>query len=74
MKNQLMMNGADVQLARLTKMGDPLEKIKAAIDWELFRRPICKRIRKKNQPLTEEQKASNREKAKVCARVEHVLT
>jgi len=41
-----MMYGADVQLERLTKLGDPLQKLNEAIDWEVFREPIHKRIRK----------------------------
>ena len=41
-----MMYGADVQLERLTKLGDPLEKLNDVIDWEVFRQPILKRIRK----------------------------
>ena len=43
-----MINGADTQLDRLTKLGDPLEKLNAAIDWEIFRKPIRKRIRKED--------------------------
>ena len=46
MSKQIILNGGDVQLERLTKLGDPLEGIKAAIDWEIFREPIVKRIRK----------------------------
>ena len=46
MKKQLMLYGADTQLERLSKLGDPPEKINAAIDWEMFRTPIVKRIRK----------------------------
>ena len=48
MGNQVIMFGADVQLARLTKLGDPLEKRNAAVDWEIFRVPIRKRIRKED--------------------------
>ena len=48
MKKQLMLYGAEVQLERLTKLGDPLEKIKGAIDWDIFRGPIKKRIRKED--------------------------
>jgi len=48
MNKQIMINGADKQLDRLTKLGDPLERINAAIDWELFRAPIRKRIRKED--------------------------
>jgi len=43
---QLIMNGADVQLGRLSKLGDPLEKINETIDWECFRYSIRKRVRK----------------------------
>jgi hypothetical protein len=46
MGKQMMMYGADTQLERLTKLGDPLEKINAAIDWEIFRAPIRRRVRK----------------------------
>ena len=45
MSKQIMLNGADIQLERLTKLGDPLEGINAAIDWEIFRAPIVKKIR-----------------------------
>ena len=48
MGNQLILNGADIQLERLTKLGDPLEKVNAAIDWEIFRAPIRKRVRKED--------------------------
>ena len=48
MGKQLMLNGADIQLDRLTKLGDPLEKVNAAIDWEIFRGPIRKRVRKED--------------------------
>jgi len=48
MGKQIIMFGADVQLDRLSKLGDPLEKINAAIDWEIFRAPICKKIRKED--------------------------
>jgi len=40
------MYGANTQLERLTKMGDPLEKINNTINWEIFREPIERRIRK----------------------------
>lgn len=46
MGKQLMMYGADEQLKRLSKLGDPLEKLNAAINWEIFREPIRNRIRK----------------------------
>jgi IS5 family transposase len=46
MGKQMMMYGADTQLERLTKLGNPLEKINAAIDWEIFRAPIRRRVRK----------------------------
>jgi IS5 family transposase len=42
------MYGADVQLERLSKLGDPLEKLNNAIDWEMFRVPIRKRVRKED--------------------------
>ena len=47
-QKQIMLNGADIQLERLTKLGDPLEGINAAIDWEIFRAPIVNRIRKED--------------------------
>ncbi|MDR3020261.1 MAG: IS5 family transposase [Treponema sp.] len=55
------MYGADLQLERLSKLGDPLEKLNAAIDWEIFRKPIYRRIRKENyakggRPPTDEVK------------------
>jgi len=46
MQKQIMMNGADVQLERLSKLGDPLERINETIDWEIFRHSICERVRK----------------------------
>lgn len=46
MLKQIQMFGADTQLERLTKLGDPLEKINAIIDWEMFRPVIEKRTRK----------------------------
>ena len=48
MGKQLMMFGAEVQLERISKLGDPLEKINAAINWEIFRATIRKRIRKED--------------------------
>jgi IS5 family transposase len=44
-QKQLMMYGADVQLERLSKLGDPLERLNSAINWELFRTLIKKRVR-----------------------------
>jgi len=46
MGKQIHLNGAEVQLERLSKLGDPLERIEATIDWEMFRAPIRKRVRK----------------------------
>ena len=46
MCKQLIMNGSDTQLERLSKLGDPLERINATIDWEIFRYSIRKRVRK----------------------------
>ena len=56
---QMLIFGADVQLSRLSKLGDPLERIAQAIDWEIFRAPIVKRIRqdeysKGGRPPTDE--------------------
>ncbi len=43
---QIHLNGAETQLERLSKLGDPLEKINKKINWEIFRRPIEEAIRK----------------------------
>ena len=43
---QLILNGADIQLTRLSKLGDPLEKLDAAINWEIFRCKLWKMTRK----------------------------
>ena len=48
MGKQLMINGADIQLDRLSKMGDPLEKINAVINWGIFRHILTKRTRKED--------------------------
>ena len=42
----MIMFGADLQLERISKLGDPLEKLNMAIDWEMFRATIRKRVRK----------------------------
>ena len=44
--NQMHLIGSETQLERVTKLGDPLIKINAAIDWEMFREPIESAIRK----------------------------
>ena len=44
----MMIYGAEIQSERLTKPGDPPEKIDAAIDREIFREPIVRRIRKED--------------------------
>jgi len=46
MGKQMIMFGADLQLERISKLGDPLEKLNMAIDWEMFRATIRKRVRK----------------------------
>jgi len=46
LEKQILLLGAEVQLDRLSKLGDPLEKINISIDWEIFRAPIRKKIRK----------------------------
>jgi len=51
MLKQIMLDGAEIQLARLSKMGDSLEKINKLIDWEIFRSPIVNRIRKADYSL-----------------------
>jgi hypothetical protein len=43
---EINMFGNDIQLRKLTRLGDPLEKINKTIDWEIFRKPIGKAIRK----------------------------
>ena len=48
MMKQMILFGQDIQLNRLSKLGDPLEKLNAAIDWEIFRTPIYNRVRKKD--------------------------
>jgi len=40
--------GVEIQLEKLTKMGDQLIAMKDLIDWEMFRAPIEKAIRKPN--------------------------
>jgi len=46
MMKQIHLNGAETQLERLSKLGDPLEKINKKINWEIFRNPIEDAIRK----------------------------
>ena len=48
MKKQRMMFGAEIQLERITKLGDPLEKVNRTIDWEVFRETIRRRVRKED--------------------------
>ena len=48
MSGQMMLFGGEIQLQRLTKLGDPLEKMNTAIDWEIFRPIIRARVRKEN--------------------------
>ena len=48
MAKQMILFGADVQLERLSKLGDPLENINEAINWEIFRKPIEKRVQKED--------------------------
>jgi IS5 family transposase len=43
---QLKLYGMETQLGRLTRLGDPLEKINKLIDWEMFREQIEAAIRK----------------------------
>jgi IS5 family transposase len=45
MGKQVNLFGGETQLKRLSKLGDPLEKVGKAIDWEMFR-PLLKQIRK----------------------------
>jgi len=46
MGKQMVFEGAEIQLERLSKLGDPLEKINETIDWEIFRDSIRRRVRK----------------------------
>jgi IS5 family transposase len=50
MGKQLILNGADRQLERLSKLGDPLERINAAINWEVFRPELTRRTRQLEYP------------------------
>ena len=43
---QINLYGLETQLARLTRLGDPLEKINKLIDWEMYREQIETEIRK----------------------------
>lgn len=43
---QIHLNGAETQLERLSKLGDPLEKINKKINWGIFRNHIENAIRK----------------------------
>lgn len=43
---QTYLFGSQIQLDRLEKMGDPLIEINRIIDWEMFREPLEKAIRK----------------------------
>jgi hypothetical protein len=45
MNKQLYLFGGETQLERLTKLGDPLEKMAKAIDWEMLR-PLLRSMRK----------------------------
>ena len=51
---QMNLYGVETQLERLTKLGDPLEKINKVIDWEIFREQIetaiCKDMSKGGRP------------------------
>jgi len=48
MLKQIRLFGVETQLERLSKLGDPLEKIQETINWEMFRPAIAKRIRKQD--------------------------
>ena len=50
MGKQLFLNGAEVQLERLSKKGDPLEKVSAIVNWEKFRPKLQDRVRKESYP------------------------
>ena len=99
-------------LEKLTKLGDPLQKLNEFINWKIFESPINEAFKNedrdlskggrppfnrlilfktldaagvfanegkmnekgyRNNPLTEEQKANNKEKSKTRARVEHLF-
>jgi hypothetical protein len=38
--NHMNLLGTETQLKRLSKLGDPLDKINEVVDWEMFREPI----------------------------------
>lgn len=44
--NQLFINGVEMQFEKLDELGDPLDQINEIIDWEIFRKPIEKAIRR----------------------------
>jgi IS5 family transposase len=50
MGKQIVLNGCDIQLERISRMGDPLERINAAINWEIFRAELTRRTRKTIYP------------------------
>jgi len=46
MTGQMHLYGAQIQLEKLEKMGDPLLKINKIINWEIFREPLESTLRK----------------------------
>jgi hypothetical protein len=45
---QIFLDGTEKQLERLSKIGDPLEKVEKVINWELFRGELTAATRKSN--------------------------
>lgn len=45
---QMFFDGAEIQMERLTKMGDPFIKMNEIINWEIFREPLETALRKPN--------------------------
>lgn len=43
---QIIFDGAERQLEKLAKKGDPFIKINEIINWEIFRKPLEKALRK----------------------------
>ena len=46
--SQIYLSGVETQLERISKLGDPLERINSVIDWELFRPELQERTRKED--------------------------
>jgi len=46
--NQMLLFAEETQLARLSKLGDNLEKLSNLIDFEIFRKPLAEKLVKEN--------------------------